>query len=243
MMRLDKYLAESGMFSRSEAGRAVRGGRIAVDGVVIRDPSAKVDECAVSVTADGQAVRWSRYRYIMLNKPSGTISTTDDDERSVMKLLPPEFSRLGMFPCGRLDIDTVGLLLITNDGATAHELLSPKHHCEKTYGFKCLPLTSEMKRRLETGIELSDFTSKPCIVQLDDATSGRITVTEGKYHQIKRMFHAVGSEITYLERLTFAGVVLDRRLARGEWRELTPDEVSRLTRLRRGADIGTSEAE
>lgn len=226
MIRLDKYLAESGIFSRSEATRAVRSGRITVDGNVVRDASVKVDETTSAVAVDGQAVRWTKYKYIMLNKPADYVSTTDDTPKSVMKLLPPEFSRLGMFPCGRLDIDTVGLLLVTNDGPTAHELLSPKHHREKTYGFECLPLTMEMKTKLESGVELSDFTSKPCTVQLDDAAHGRITVTEGKYHQIKRMFHAVGSEITFLERLTFAGLTLDRKLARGEWRELTEEEIA-----------------
>ncbi len=225
MIRLDKLLADSGVFSRSEAGRAVRAGRIAVNGVAVRDPSAKVDETTARVTADGQAIRWTKYKYVMLNKPDGYVSTTDDDPKSVMKLLPPEFTRLGMFPCGRLDIDTLGLLLITNDGPTAHELLSPKHHREKTYAFECLPLTMDMKTKLESGITFADFTSKPCTVQLDDATHGRITVTEGKYHQIKRMFHAVGSEITYLERLTFAGLTLDQKLARGEWRELTREEI------------------
>lgn len=225
MIRLDKYLGESGVFSRSEATRAIRSGRIAVNGEVVRDASAKVDETTAEVTVDGQTVRWTKYRYVMLNKPDDVVSTTDDTPKSVMKLFPPEFIRLGMFPCGRLDIDTVGLLLVTNDGPTAHELLSPKHHREKTYGFECLPLTMEMKKKLEEGVELSDFTSKPCTVQLDDATHGRITVTEGKYHQIKRMFHAVGSEITFLERLTFAGLTLDPKLARGEWRELTEDEI------------------
>ena len=230
MIRLDKYLAESGIFSRSEAARALRNGRVAVNGTVVRDTSAKVDETTVDVTVDGQSVRWTKYKYVMLNKPADAVSTTDDSPKSVMKLLPPEFSRLGMFPCGRLDIDTVGLLLITNDGPTAHELLSPKHHREKTYGFECLPLTMEMKKKLEDGVQLSDFTSKPCTVQLDDATHGRITVTEGKYHQIKRMFHAVGSEITFLERLTFAGLTLDKKLARGEWRELTEEEIEILTK-------------
>ena len=225
MIRLDKYLGESGVFSRSEATRAIRSGRIAVNGEVVRDAAAKVDETTAAVTVDGQAVRWTKYRYVMLNKPADVVSTTDDTPKSVMKLFPPEFTRLGMFPCGRLDIDTVGLLLVTNDGPTAHELLSPKHHREKTYGFECLPLTMEMKKKLEEGVELSDFTSKPCIVQLDDATHGQITVTEGKYHQIKRMFHAVGSEITFLERLTFAGLTLDKKLARGEWRELTENEI------------------
>lgn len=225
MMRLDKFLAESGLFSRKEAGAAIRRGRVTVNGAVVRDPAAKADENSAVVTVDGKPLGYTKFRYIMLNKPADTVSTTDDNPKSVMKLLPPEFSRRDFFPCGRLDIDTLGLLLITNDGQTAHELLSPKHHCEKTYAFKCLPIDSEAVHKLESGLELSDFTSKPCKVEMDDATHGRITLTEGKYHQIKRMFHAVGSEITYLERVAFAGLNLDESLARGEWRELTEEEV------------------
>ncbi len=225
-MRLDKDLSDSGKFTRSEAGRAIRGGRVAVNGASARDPSAKIDEGTALVTVDGARVGYTKYRYIMLNKPSDYVSTTEDDPKSVMRLLPPECKKIGMFPCGRLDIDTLGLLLITNDGDTAHNLLSPKRHCEKTYRFRCSPpIDPKMKASLESGLELSDFTSKPCKVELSSADSGEITVTEGKYHQIKRMFHAVGSEITYLERVRFADLVLDPALGRGEWRELTPDEV------------------
>ncbi len=224
-MRLDKILSDSGLYSRKEAGAAVRSGRVTVDGVVCRDPSAKFDENLACVVADGRQIGYVKFRYIMLNKPGDTVSTTEDDPKSVMKLLPPEYRRMDMFPCGRLDIDTLGLLLITNDGQTAHALLSPKHHCEKTYRFNCLPIDEEARLALEGGLELSDFVSKPCRVKLDSPTSGEITVTEGKYHQVKRMFHAVGSEITYLERIRFAGLELDTALERGEWRELTEDEV------------------
>jgi len=227
-MRLDKYLADSGLFTRSEAGRAVRGGRVSVNSAVIRDPSVKIDEGTAVVSVDGQPIGYTKFRYIMLNKPTNTVSTTEDDPKSVMKLLPPEYSRMDMFPCGRLDIDTLGLLIITNDGQTAHKLLSPKRHCKKTYRFECLPLDEKMRSMLEGGIELSDFTSKPCSVKLSDATHGEITVTEGKYHQIKRMFHAVGSEITYLERIRFAGIDLDESLDRGDWRELTEAELKTL---------------
>lgn len=230
MMRLDKFLAESGLFSRKEAGNAIRTGRVAVNDKICRDPSAKVDENSAEVVVDGKTLGYTKYRYIMLNKPNDTVSTTDDDPKSVMKLLPQEFSRRDFFPCGRLDIDTLGLLIITNDGQTAHNLLSPKHHCEKTYAFECLPIDTEAINKLENGVELSDFTSKPCKVEMDSPTHGKITVTEGKYHQIKRMFHAVGSEITYLERITFGGIPLDTSLARGEWRELTEDEVKLLRR-------------
>ena len=144
-MRLDKFLADSGLFTRSEAGRAIRSGRVTVDGVKAGDPSMKIDENRVLVAADGKEIPYCRFRYLMLNKPDGYVSTTEDDPKSVLKLLPPEYSRMEMFPCGRLDIDTVGLLLITNDGQTAHRLLSPKHHCEKKYRFRCLPVDDKIR--------------------------------------------------------------------------------------------------
>lgn len=229
MTRLDKYICDSGLLSRSEASRAIRHGRVSVNGEVVRDPSKKIDEGSAEVMLDSKRIGWKKFRYIMLNKPTDTVSTTEDDEKSVMKLLPDEFSHMDMFPCGRLDIDTTGLLIITNDGQTAHNLLSPKKHCEKTYRFTCLPISEEQKNRLENGVELSDFTSKPCKVKLESAESGEITVTEGKYHQVKRMFLAVGSEILSLERVVFAGIKLDTDLSRGEWRELTEEEEKILT--------------
>ncbi len=229
-MRLDKFLADTGKYTRSEAGKAIRGGRVTVNGAVIRDPSARIDENSAAVTADGEALGYQRYVYLMLNKPADTVSTTDEGPKSVMNLFPQELRRMGIFPCGRLDLDTVGFLLMTNDGQTAHELLAPKKHCEKTYRFTCLPLDDGMIGKLESGIELSDFTSKPCRVTMTDPTHGEITVTEGKYHQIKRMFHAVGSEILTLERITFAGLTLDPTLERGAWRELTDEETATIRR-------------
>lgn len=228
-MRLDKYLADSGFFSRKEASDLVRRGKVTVNGEVQRDPSTQIDEHTAFVTCSGKNIGYKRYRYIMLNKPSGYVSTTEDDPKSVMKLLPPEFLGMGMFPCGRLDIDTTGLLLIMNDGQTAHNLLSPKKHCEKTYRFTCRPIDEKATEKLEGGIELSDFTSKPCNLNMTDPEHGEITVTEGKYHQIKRMFHAVGSEILTLERVKFAGLTLDTVLSRGKWRELTENEIFLLT--------------
>lgn len=226
-MRLDKFLADSGFYTRSEAGKLIRRGGVTVNGAVVKDPSAKIDENTAAVTAEGRSLGYTKFRWLMLNKPEDTTSTTEPgDSKSVMKLLPPEFTGREMFPCGRLDIDTTGLLLITDDGQTAHNLLSPKHHCEKTYRFTCLPVDTDAVAKLEGGIELSDFTSKPCTVNMTDPEHGEITVTEGKYHQIKRMFHAVGSEILTLERITFGGLTLDPALARGEWRELTEDEVA-----------------
>lgn len=229
MMRLDRFLSESGLYTRKEAGEAIKRGRVSVNGAVVRDSASKIDEKTAKVAVDGKVLGYEEFGYIMLNKPADTVSTTDEhDEKSVMKLLPPEYAKRGFFPCGRLDIDTLGLLIITNDGQTAHALLSPKHHAEKTYRFECLPVDREAVEKLENGIELSDFTSKPCRVEMDGDCRGTITVTEGKYHQIKRMFLAVGSEITYLERVTFAGIELDRTLERGQWRLLDEDEVKTL---------------
>lgn len=225
MIRLDKYLADSGRYTRKEASRLIRAGGVAVDGSPCRDPAAKLDENAARVAVNGQPLGYARFRWFMLNKPADTVSTTDDDPKSVMKLLPPDLRRIGLFPCGRLDIDTTGLLLLTNDGGAAHDLLSPKHHCEKVYRFSCLPLDEGQVRRLEEGIALSDFTAKPCRVSLDSPERGTIAVSEGKYHQIKRMFLAVGSEILSLERIVFAGLPLDPALSPGEWRELTAEEI------------------
>ena len=236
MIRLDKYLADSGRFTRREAARAIRSGQVAVDGTLCRDPAVKIDEEAARVTASGVPVGYTRFRWIMLRKPAGTVSTTEDDPKSVLKLLPPELARTGLFPCGRLDIDTTGLLLLTNDGATAHNLLSPRRHCEKVYRLVCLPLDEEMRLRLENGVELSDFTSKPCRVILSDPEHGTIAVTEGKYHQIKRMFLSVGSEILTLERIRFAGIPLDPALAPGEWRELTEEEIGLLKQNGKNTD-------
>jgi len=224
-MRLDRFLSESGLFTRREAVKAIRGGLVTVDGEPVRDPSLKIDENAAAVEAAGRRIGYTRFRWIMLNKPADTVSTTDGDPRSVLNLLPAEYRSVGLFPCGRLDADTTGLLILTSDGATAHNLLSPRRHCEKVYRFSCLPITEEERVKLEAGVDLSDFTSKPCRVTMADPEHGEIAVTEGKYHQIKRMFLAVGSEILSLERISFGGIPLDPTLARGEWRLLTEEEI------------------
>jgi len=230
-MRLDKFLSESGLFSRSEAGRAIRGGRIRVDGTVIKDPAVHIAEAA-QVFCDGQKVNWSRYQYIMLHKPAGYVSATEDRGRTVMDLLPPACTRLGMFPCGRLDIDTTGLLLITNDGPGAHIWLSPKRHVAKTYSYTCaLPLTEDARLRMEDGMELGDFTAQPARVRCTGDCCGEITIAEGKFHQIKRMFAAVGNEITSLKRITFGPLELDAALEPGQWRYLTDAEIRALQEI------------
>ena len=229
-MRLDKYLADSGEFSRSEASKLARRGAVTVDGETVRDASSHIDENAAEVRVDGRLIPWKRFTYVMLNKPAGYVSSTDDAGPTVMDLLPPELSRRALSPCGRLDRDTVGLLLITNDGATAHALLSPKKHVAKRYRYTLTePLSNEGAEAICSGLDLGDFTTAPAKLFPDGERAGEIEITEGKFHQVKRMFHAVGTEIASLERVTFGPLSLDPALSRGDWRELTDAEIKALT--------------
>ncbi len=228
-MRLDKYISQTGTASRKECARAARAGLILVNGIAVRDVSAHIDENSAEVVFCGKTVLWRRYTYVMLHKPAGVVCTTEDTPRSVMRLLPPEFARRGMFPCGRLDADTVGLLLITNDGPLAHALLSPRHHVEKVYTYICdPPITHRQLSQLEAGVDIDGYLTKPARVEAQSPDRGRIAVTEGKYHQIKRMFAAVGSKIVFLKREQFGPLVLDPSLAEGTWRYLTDAEIASL---------------
>lgn len=226
-MRIDKFLSSAGAASRKEAARAAKAGEVLVDGRIARDLSAHIDPDTQIVVFRGETVVYQEHVYIMLNKPAGYVSSTDPkDGQIVTLLLDDRLRRRGLFPCGRLDRDTEGLLLLTDDGPLAHRLLSPRHHAEKTYFFRCTSPIGEPERlRLESGVEIGEARpTLPARVELLSPTEGRITLTEGKYHQIKRMLEAVGSSIVYLERVVFAGIPLDPALERGQWRPLRPDE-------------------
>lgn len=229
MLRLDKYIADTGAFSRKDVKAAAKQGLITVDGKTVRDVSVRIDENTAEVTYCGKKINWRKYVYVMLNKPAGYISSTEESPKTVMKLLPPEYSKMECFPCGRLDIDTVGLLIITNDGPLAHKLLSPRHHAEKTYYYHCDPEIGETEAaKLCEGVDIGDYVTKTSKVEMVSGGEGYITLTEGKFHQIKRMFEAVGSSITYLKRVEFATVTLDENLGEGQWRELTSEEREKL---------------
>lgn len=232
-MRIDKLLSACGTASRSEAGRAARAGRITVNGVAVRDASANVDPARDTVCLDGVRMEYCEFVYVMLNKPEGYVSATEDGrDPTVLELLPELSHRTGLFPCGRLDKNTVGLMLITDDGALGHRLLSPRRHVEKTYRFACrAEVSDEDRAALENGLRLADgYVTKPATLTLDPGRmSGTITLHEGKYHQIKRMFGAVNdNRIVALERVSFGPLTLDPALGRGEWRYLTEDEISQL---------------
>ena len=232
-MRLDKFLSVTGTLSRSEAKKAVRKGRIFVNGASVRASDVEVDPDTDKVVFDGKVIEYRRFTYIMLNKPEGYVSATDDArERTVLDLLPDELRKFNLFPCGRLDKYTLGLMLITDDGELSHKLLAPKSHVEKSYRFKSeAGVSEEDRKRLETGVYIDGgYLTKPARLTLDSegASSGVITIREGKYHQIKRMFEATSNKITYLERISFGPLTLDESLSRGEWRFLTPEEIDAL---------------
>ncbi len=229
-MRLDKLLSECGIASRSEAARACRAGGVSVNGTIVKKADLHVDPEADAVVYLGKPVNYRKFVYLMLNKPAGYVSATEDGREPVVtELLPEEYRKMGIFPCGRLDKYTLGLMLLTNDGQLSHRLLAPKSHVAKSYGFTVEhPLSESELARLEAGVDIGGYLTKPCRVEMTDETRGIITITEGKYHQIKRMMEAVENRITALERLTFGPLSLDPALGRGEWRVLTKDEEAAL---------------
>ena len=230
-MRLDRAAAMAGL-TRSEAKKAVIAGRVTVDGAVVRDPAAQADPCRVQV--DGAAVRSPGEIYIMLNKPAGVITATEDGRLpTVVDLIPPELRRRGPGPVGRLDRDVTGLVLLTTDGQLAHRLISPKWKAEKRYRARCEGrLTEADAEAFAAGIPLSDFTARPAKLEIleagDDFSLADVTLTEGKFHQVKRMFAAVGHPLAALCRLQIGPLTLDEALAPGEWRMLTDEEIKAL---------------
>jgi 16S rRNA pseudouridine516 synthase len=230
-MRIDKLLSEMGICSRSEAAKAAKNGGITVDGVTVKRADMHIDPEKCTLIYLGEIINYKSFTYIMLNKPEGYVSATDDPhELTVLQLLDERSRKMGLFPCGRLDKNTVGLLILTNDGNLCHNLISPKRNIEKVYAFRSERIVTEDDRlRLENGVKLDDIMTKPAKVKLyPDARSGEITLTEGKFHQVKRMFEAVCNKIIYLERIEFAGIKLDPSLKRGEWRVLTESEENLL---------------
>lgn len=227
-IRLDKLVSSSLVISRKDASVIIKSGRVSVDGVVLKKGDAKVEESS-QIIIDGKKVSYSENFYIMLNKPAGLISSTDDiREKTVLSLFDKSYADKGLFPCGRLDKDTVGLLIMTTDGALAHRLLSPKHHAEKLYYVQCdKPFTQADVLLMKNGIMMDGKKTKEAILEIcDDPCCARITLTEGKFHEIKRLCYACGEkEVLYLKRLSFGGITLDESLEEGEWRNLTQNEL------------------
>lgn len=230
MIRLDKFLCEMEIGTRSQVKDMVKKGMISVDGEVIKKADYKFDETAAKVYVNRKELSYQKFYYYMLNKPQGVVSaTTDNHDKTVLDLLK-DASGKDMFPVGRLDKDTEGLLLITNDGELSHNLLSPKKHVDKTYLVETKEdVTEDMVLKLEQGVDIGEEKlTLPAKVKRKDNKKIELTITEGKFHQVKRMLKAVDNEVVYLKRLSMGSLKLDETLALGAYRSLTDDEILEL---------------
>ncbi len=231
-MRLDKYLAEMGVGTRQEVKKQIRQGKVTVNGTVVKAADTKIDETCDEVTIGGLNISYVSYEYYMLNKPGGVVSATEDRRDTTVIDLIKDKKRKDLFPVGRLDKDTEGLLLITNDGDLAHRLLAPKKHVDKVYYAKIDGMVTEedIKRfaeGIDIGAEEEEMTrpAKLDIMKSAEESEIRLTIHEGKFHQVKRMFLAVGKEVTYLKRERMGTLCLDENLKPGEYRLLTEEEI------------------
>ena len=230
--RIDKLVASTGLYTRSEVKKLIRAGLVLVDGMAVRSGEEKVDPETVEISAEGQVLTWRRYTWLMMNKPAGLLSATEDNrQKTVLDLLPQELQRQNLFPVGRLDKDTEGLLLLTNDGAAAHELLSPKKHVDKVYFTRTAGrLTEEDCRMFREGIRLDDglecLPAELEILSAGEESEAYVTLREGKFHQVKRMLAYCGKPVVYLKRFRMGNLTLDESLEKGKYRFLTDSEVS-----------------
>ena len=242
-IRLDKYMADMGVGTRSEVKVLIKKGRVSVDDEVVKQAEYKVDIESQCVAVDGEQIGYAQYEYFMLNKPAGVVSAVTDNRDTTVVELIKDAKRKDIFPVGRLDKDTEGLLLITNDGELSHELLSPNKHVEKTYYAKVkgevteedvrvfsegLHLEKETLREEKAEKEIETKPAKLTVLKAGEVSEVELTICEGKFHQVKRMFQAVGKEVLYLKRISMGGLVLDESLALGEYRPLTKKELLEL---------------
>ena len=235
-MRLDKFLVVCAVGSRTEVKNLLKAGRVTVNGKKEKSAKLQIDQKTDEIRFDGQVLEYEEFVYYMMNKPQGVISATEDSiHRTVLDLLDDIARTKEVFPVGRLDIDTHGLLLLTNDGKLAHALLSPKRHVDKTYLAQVEGImTQEDVETFAKGIPLKDFTCQPAkleIVSLDSVKNQslvRVTIAEGKFRQVKRMVAYCGKEVVDLQRLTMGTLALDENLGQGEWRRLTKEELENL---------------
>ena len=234
MMRLDRWLVTLGEGSRSQLQKLIRQGKAQVNGRVITDPGFSCDTDTSALALNGQAIDGRLKRHVMLHKPSGLLTAARDKKQpTIMDLLPGVYSAVGCMPVGRLDKDTTGLLFLTTDGELNHRLLAPGRHVDKVYRATVDgPLTESDVAAFAAGLKLSDFDALPAKLEILSSSDAQavalVTVQEGKFHQVKRMFSAVGREVTALHRLSFGPLELDPALPEGQWRELTDDELQSL---------------
>lgn len=236
MIRLDKFLSEMSGWTRSEVKKIVRTGSVTVDGNEVKKPETKIDEKLSIVSVDGRQIKYNKYEYYMLNKPKGFVSATTDREHKTVVDIISSSKKKDLFPVGRLDIDTEGLLLITNDGELAHRLLAPKNHVEKTYYVEVSGILDDVdvdavEEGLDIGEEKKTIPAKMEILKTDiqnNISSCYLTIHEGKFHQVKRMMKKLGKTVTYLKRVSMGSLILDSKLKNGNYRKLTEQEIIEL---------------
>lgn len=226
-MRLDKLVSDAIGVTRKDSKNLIKKGLVSVNGEIIKDVGANVSEKA-ELVIEGKKAEYKKFIYLMMNKPQGYISATDDKrQKTVLDLLPEQFLRYDLFPAGRLDIDTEGFLLLTNDGQTAHNLLSPSKKVKKEYFARLLlPLSLSDKEKIEQGVDIGGYVTKPSSIVMKGENECVISIVEGKFHQVKKMFESVGNKVIFLKRISFASLPLDESLAVGEYRFLTEEEVN-----------------
>lgn len=230
MERIDKIIASQGQYSRKEVKALIAKRRIAVDGRIVSSSSEKADPMTMLLTVDGKPLEFKRNLYLVLNKPKGYVSATEDREHpTVLELVPQEYRGRDLFPAGRLDRDTTGLMIITDDGVLAHNILAPKKHVPKRYHVELdIPVTEEMRLGFSEGVILNDGVCKAADLIKTGEKTAEVTLREGRYHQIKRMFGCFGAEVVELKRLGMGRLTLPEDLAEGECREMSEEELALL---------------
>lgn len=232
MMRLDKFLANSGIGTRKEVKKFLKKNLVKVNDVIAKKPEMHINPEEDIITFDDIPIEYEPVVYLMMNKPAGYVSATEDDEHETVIDIVPEYMHLDLFPVGRLDKDTEGLLLLTNDGKFSHQLMSPKHRVPKRYYAEVDGhINEDAIKKFEKGIDLGDFTSSPSeleIIESGESSKAIVTICEGKFHQVKRMFHSIDCEVTYLKRLQIASLELDEQLELGEYRHLMEEDFKLL---------------
>lgn len=231
MERLDKVIAEQTEYSRKDVKKLVQCKKVTVNGEFVLKSDIKVDITTDKISIDGKEINYQKNVYLILNKPIGYISATEDrTQKTVLDLIDSKYEHREMFPAGRLDKDTTGMMIITDDGVFAHNILSPKKHIRKIYEVKIdIPVTSDMEIGFKEGIDLNDGKCKTAILEKIGEYEARVTLTEGRYHQIKRMFGCFGAKVVKLHRICMGNLYLPNDLNEGESRELTDEEFKKLT--------------
>lgn len=234
MIRLDKLLKDCGIGSRKEVKDYIRKGLVKVNDTIIKNDDFKVNEEKDVIKFDDETITYEKFVYIMLNKPAGVVSATYDNKDKTVLDLIDEYKHMDLFPFGRLDKDTEGLLIISNDGKLAHDLLSPKKHVDKKYYVEVEGIVNEEDiLTFKQGITYDDEICKPAILEIiesNNISKCYVTISEGKYHQVKKMFESVNKKVIYLKRITFGNISLDNNLKLGEYRKLTDEEIDKLKR-------------